>query len=666
MNEVDLITKKLKGKKLKTSVSQIDSADPRSDGGCLRKWHFKSVLRLPQPPRTASTFGDVFHEVCERYLLADDFGNGPDGKPVNLYPEGWEESTNRWTGNKSGNPISEQEKSNTKKLIESAINGGVLARMPGREIEKELKHIILTHEGIDVELTGFIDLCEPESIIDHKTTSSKRWMKSINKLKKNTQLVTYAFVRWEQGEVDKDTKQWLRHNYYVVDKKTGALHVEKREVEISYADAKRFVNERVMPVIKMQVEALLVYKSYKEVPMATNENICTKVYGGCPYLKICRGKCSPEEYEKNINRMIENDSKDKYSQIANEIVIEKVKENKPTTGESQMMDLQAKIAAAKVAQGKVAGASAGATTPAATTPAPEPKPEPKPETTSAPATTDERSKAPWAQDEDCSMCANSPVKGIRDGKPCVLCKTKAKAKKGINTDDYTIEQIEGTIIIMDAAGDVALLHEDDAPVTVSEKSESSVEAEAKAADAQAKAEAEKAKADAEAQAKAEAELKAANEAEAAKAQAEADAAARKAAIEAEAAAATETPELNFEDERGKGKLLIGCSITDNCNTGRGKLGSPTLVISGMQLLESFKRYALDLPEIKQALVKVQGAKWEELNTFDRRDFIQMKGTEVAKMVGASTVQVADYPKGSDLEWLVTAIEPYMTVIRGIN
>jgi len=668
MNEKAL--KKLKNGKFKTSVSQIDSADPR-EGGCYRAWWFKSVAGLPQPPRKASTFGDVVHEVCERFLLADDFGRDEEGNPVELFPEGWEESTNRWTGEKSGNPISEEEKADAKALVQAAIDQGMLTRQPGREIEKELVHSLTSHEGIDIALGGFIDLCEPDAIIDHKTTSSKRWMKSINKLKKNTQLVTYAFCRWESGEVSKDEPLWLRHNYFVKDKKTRAKHVEPREVQIRYADAKRYVNERVIPVVQQMVEILKTCETYGDVPLPEmgGYSPCQK-YGGCAYQQVCSGQCSPEKYKQRINRMVENNNKDKYKEIAGELAGKKPK------GEN--MDLEALKAKAKAAQASV-NTSAPAAKPAQAT-----KPEPTPTTEAVVVTEpkavagDDRPATPWCIDSPCKSCSTSPVKGIKDGKACPVCAMKGKAIKKIDAASYEINVIEGTTLVVSPIGDIVLEHVEEAEVSHKEKSESLVEAQQKeeeqkvkeALEAQQKAEAE-AKEALEAQQKAEAEaLKEEAEKEAvAKAKAKAQVKAEQPAEEKKEAPKAEPTgaagHLEHKSERERGKLLIGCAIIETNGTGNGKLGTSSLVISGEQLVNAAKKFLMGTPEIAQECSTKGILRWEELNAFGRRDVIYMYGKQIAHELGSSTVQVRSIPRGTDLEHLVSAISPFMTVIQAL-
>tara|TARA_R110002167_G_scaffold58291_3_gene165261 strand:+ start:7279 stop:9411 length:2133 start_codon:yes stop_codon:yes gene_type:complete len=664
---------------LKTSVSQISAADPKDDG-CYRKWWFKSVMRLKGPPKTFSTFGDVVHECCERFLLADDFGRDTEtGKAVELFPDGWEESTNRWTGEKSGVPIKEGEKFACKSMINTAIEQGILSRMPGREIEKEVKHVICEHEGVKVLLGGFIDLCEPDSVIDHKSSSSKsakRYYKSPAKLRQNTQLVGYAYCRWEEDEVDKDTRQWLKHNYFSNMQEKG-LHVERREVEIGYADAKRFVNDRMIPVIKQMVEYILVCEDYKTIPLPDNPAATCQKYGGCEYQEICTGQCTPKSFKKRMDRLVDKNNKTKYTEIANEIA----NDNKNKTGESSMAkNLMDKIRNQKNASAAVSGS----------TPKVEPKVEPKAEpkaVAKTPAPKVEKvtevaaGAAPWFV-AGCGSCKNEAVPGIKNGKICLVCRARSKSA-GINVDDYEVVVDEGnTMIIELSSGEMVLEHNLAAVVSHKEVSESTVEAEAKA---QAKVEAEEAKAKAEAQAKADADAKELADAIAAQEAEDAEAEAKKIAdaqdkADAEIKAQTPAPttpttptedgteklqELEINSDRFKGKILINCAITEGSAGGRGKLGSPAFVITGEQLMNAVKDLLMKTDEIQQFKARKPFTFWEELDSFMRKDLIKMYAPQIAAQVGASTVQVRDIPKSSDMNILINALAPYFQVIEAL-
>ena len=52
-----------------------------------------------------------------------------------------------------------------------------------REVEKEITHVIHTHEGIEAFLTGYIDVWEPRTIKDHKSSGDSRYMLSIKMYK---------------------------------------------------------------------------------------------------------------------------------------------------------------------------------------------------------------------------------------------------------------------------------------------------------------------------------------------------------------------------------------------------------------------------------------------------------------------------------------------------
>ncbi|MCH7872489.1 MAG: PD-(D/E)XK nuclease family protein, partial [Planctomycetes bacterium] len=71
---------------LVTSPSACESATD-----CMRQWWFKKVVRLKVPDKHFTQLGDVFHEVAERWLEADDNGRGADGNQVDVFPEGWAE-----------------------------------------------------------------------------------------------------------------------------------------------------------------------------------------------------------------------------------------------------------------------------------------------------------------------------------------------------------------------------------------------------------------------------------------------------------------------------------------------------------------------------------------------------------------------------------------------
>ena len=64
---------------MKFSASQDETATR-----CIRNWWFAYPQRMPSIAKGDLDFGTVIHNVCERFLLADDTGRDKDGNPVDL------------------------------------------------------------------------------------------------------------------------------------------------------------------------------------------------------------------------------------------------------------------------------------------------------------------------------------------------------------------------------------------------------------------------------------------------------------------------------------------------------------------------------------------------------------------------------------------------------
>ena len=182
---------------------------------CVRKWWLHRVRGLQVPTATGSqVFGTVLHSVIERYLSADEIGTVPcstchgsnfygddvcsacegHGRvPVDLYPPGWTNATNRW--GKSDGTITPAEGDVIQRLVGQAIESGVIERLPDRLLEHEIKIPLVTlpcgpcqgagcekcegtGKGTQVNFTGFSDYLTPEGVQDHKSTSSMKWAKS--------------------------------------------------------------------------------------------------------------------------------------------------------------------------------------------------------------------------------------------------------------------------------------------------------------------------------------------------------------------------------------------------------------------------------------------------------------------------------------------------------
>jgi len=242
---------------------------------CPRKWWFNWVRKMPEPPKDYFEFGSVLHEVCERYLLQDDQGNGP-----GLYPDGWDKT------------ISVQESRLIQKLVAKAIDEGILQREPGRQIEVQMDRQI----DDEISFTGKIDVYVPgQGITDHKTTKSPRYIKSPQALESEEQMLCYG-RKWVDEHPEADRLR-LRHNVFLKD----PSNPEVRRVE---AWAPVSAVERNWDRMVEDARAALEIKKaehddddWRDVEGPRQKGAC-QAYGGCPYLHICSQIQSPADYRE--------------------------------------------------------------------------------------------------------------------------------------------------------------------------------------------------------------------------------------------------------------------------------------------------------------------------------------------------------------------------------
>ena len=256
--------------KLVVSPSAVETADD-----CMRKWTFLKVHRLKEPAKDFTQLGDVFHEVCERWLGADDTGRNPDGTQVELYPDGW------------ANSLSFGQEAVVKALFKAMVDEGVVRRTPGRHIEKSFQIEVLPDK--QASMMGFVDVWTPQGIEDHKTSKSRRWLATRNDLAQSIQMMSYA-AAWlvEQAESEEiPTVIELRHNQGITD--PDDLYVRPTSIDVSLNDVADFWQERIVPIVKQMLywkQAKVPAESWEKIPGPKKKGICRK-YGGCPFQRIC-------------------------------------------------------------------------------------------------------------------------------------------------------------------------------------------------------------------------------------------------------------------------------------------------------------------------------------------------------------------------------------------
>lgn len=393
---------------LELSATQIETANI-----CQRKWYLERVAKLPVERNTKSTvFGTVLHAVIERYLKADDLGRDENGNVVDLYPENWHIAYNRFDPETIDGEIDLNEQNTVKALIERAIKEGIISRQHNRQVEREFSlDFDLDDEGKEfVRVNGFMDLCYPTRVEDHKTTKSRRWAKTAEGLRDNIQMNLYGVERLlSDPKLDSVT---LRHNTFVTDPHdtfVRFVEVTVSREEIQETFQKTLDLMRRMAVIKKTA------KKWSDIDDPPNMKSACRAYGGCPFMSICGGREDEEGYRKRVKN---------YKQRL-PVVESKPIEFERTVTMTQNSTGLSRLFANRMSSKEQGNAQTTTTPPSGKSslsfsPQPVPvaeKPAAEPRPSSKPALGD-NVPPPWAN-ETCKACAGCGFNTV--GNPCRMC-----------------------------------------------------------------------------------------------------------------------------------------------------------------------------------------------------------------------------------------------------
>lgn len=313
---------------------QISASQLGTFRDCRRKWWFQKTLKLYGIPDPRLSFGTAMHAVLERWLSATDTGRVPEhggkgpladqepGAAVNLYPEGWEHIDERGLTV----TLTKNEQALIRDLADRAIESGIVERRPGRAIEREF--LVDVIEGI--QLKGFADVCipgedgRPAEIHDHKTfgPSSGRYLKRAGPIDEERQPIVVT-EPWQEGDGTKPNsvvhdEQLLTYAAAVclLDAWDGDIVVRHNQLP-RFPDAKgpRFAEGVVSAGRALQhweqvkAEAVEMRKvsgieRWQDAPLPEEPGTCSK-YGGCPFLEICQGRITPEQYQVERERTMQ-------------------------------------------------------------------------------------------------------------------------------------------------------------------------------------------------------------------------------------------------------------------------------------------------------------------------------------------------------------------------
>lgn len=369
------------------SASQIEN-----HLSCPRRWFFRSVEKLPELKKRSTAAGDCFHALAENYLRADDSGRGPDGRAIDLFPEGWEQG------------LDLLDAALVRVAFEAAVDKQLIRRIPGRQVEKSFQF-----DAGPGSVMGFMDVGAVNAgrvtVEDHKTTRSLRYAITREEMRTDVQMIVGAHAMLQLAEregVDVESV-WLRHN---IAELADPVRLKAVEVSITPAHVRKVLLEKVVP----EVEAMLRLKrsgaklsEWDQLPGPRVKDACTE-YGGCTYAPICSRMETPDRYRDRITKL----------------------NSQPDSIEQEVMALFDK-------HGALFGASP---TPTATAQAPAAKVEgPAPAQSAGPG-------APWAN-PGCFVCQG---KGVRKGVVCVACDASVKSRGVRPSSDFKVTfDVEGVL-----------------------------------------------------------------------------------------------------------------------------------------------------------------------------------------------------------------------------
>lgn len=290
-------------KKASSSVSQCNKYD-----SCQRQWFFGSVDYLPQKPKRSTGIGDCTHFVLENFLEVDENGL-KDGKPPELYPEGWNVQMDYFK-TKALFVLDDKEQAMVKAAVAMAEKESIIVRQPNAVVEYNTKVDVTP----DVHFTVRIDYAFDWTIEDHKTC--KNWRYTLHEDPKDperyvgndVQLRVYAYFwakkREEEGH---EIPEYMTvcHNQFRIDTNLKKPQVRKVQADVKFSDCEKTwleVKELILEQLEWRKKKHNDGLTAWQVPL--NLRACSN-YGGCSFKSVCMAQETAESYKNRVNNYID-------------------------------------------------------------------------------------------------------------------------------------------------------------------------------------------------------------------------------------------------------------------------------------------------------------------------------------------------------------------------
>lgn len=337
------------------SATIISLADTTQDGGCLRKWHFRYVLRLDDPGTASQALGQAVHKVVEGYLRGEGWQPHPtQPKALRIAMAGA-----RFLTPHVGEHLLIEHPLLSPEQV-AAINASPLA-LPSAAL--------LTAAGVPV--AGHVDLYRGSAryvtpmgeviddkpscaeVLDHKTTKALKWAKTGPALLDTVQMPLYA--EWLARRVPELQHLRLSHVSY---KTEGGPDACKSTTVVPREEiARRW--ERIERVAGTLVQVARVAPD-RSNDVEGNRHACRAYNRPCAFADRC---------EMNRNRSLT----DLLGGSMSTSLLDMFGDTTPAPAPSVALDMSAELA--KLAAEETAARATAPATPTAPPPAPAVSPE---------------------------------------------------------------------------------------------------------------------------------------------------------------------------------------------------------------------------------------------------------------------------------------------------